>query len=177
MMNRTRRPLATGSTVGLPIGACLLITAVTSAQMIYASIVIQPVGRTLEICQLWSAAAGSVLDSCRKTLRVPSEAVVENGTYNHLYQEFVAGGLRADTDTLNTQPRWNKVVDSDLIKSELTLQWKMVAFLESGGVRSRSVESLKQTLFAQQLAVENGNRSERLFDQLRQQRLSILKLQ
>jgi hypothetical protein len=144
--------------------------------MMYGSIVIKPIGKTFEICQLWTAAAGPVLDSCRKILRVGSETVAENGTYDNIYQKFVAGGLGADVDTLNRQPRWNAAVDSDLIKSELTLQWKMIAFLESSGVRGRSVDSLKQTLFAEQLAFEDGNRSERLFDRLRRQRVSILKL-
>jgi hypothetical protein len=176
-MNPAKPPLASGRTVWLALGACLLIPAVTNGQMMYGSIVVKPVGRTFEICQLWTAAAGPVLDSCRKTLRVSSEAVVENGAYDDLYQKFVAGDLGADAERLNGQPRWSKAVDSDLLKSELTLQWKMVTFLESSGVRGRSIDSLKQTLFAEHAAFENGNRSERLFDQLRRQRLTILMLQ
>ncbi len=163
-------------TIGLALVVWLPITAVISGQMMYGSIVIKPVGQTFEICQLWSAAAGPVLDSCRKTLRLASEAVVENGVYGSLYQTFVTGGLDANADALNNQPRWSDAVGSDLIRSELTLQWKMLSFLESRGVRGLSVDRLKQTLFSEQLALEAGNRSERLFNQLRRQRHSILRL-
>jgi len=162
--------------VGLAVGGCLLTSAVSFGQMMYGSIVINPVGRTYEICQLWSAAAGPILDSCSKTVRVVSEAVIERDTYSSLYQHFVAGDLGTTADALNGQPRWNAGVRSDLITSELALQWKMISFLESSGARGLPVDSLKQTLFSEQLSFAAGNRSERLFNQLVQQRLNILKL-
>jgi hypothetical protein len=175
-MNPTTRTSVGARIVGLAICGWVLTSAVSFAQMMYGSIVINPVGHTYEICQLWSAAAGPVLDACRKTLRVASEAVIEKDTYNTLYQDFVDGGPGTNADALNGQPRWNAALGSDLIKSELALHWKMALFLESSGARGVAVDSLKQTLFSEQLSFEAGNRSERLFNQLAQQRLNILKL-
>lgn len=115
----------------------------------------------------------------RKTLNVAMNVVVEQGVYGSLYQEFVSGALDLDQDRLDRLPRWNGApgVGSKLIQSEITLQVKMVYYLETQkGVRGRAMESMKQTLFAQQEAFEVGNRDEGFFNQLRSQRRMILRL-
>lgn len=115
----------------------------------------------------------------QKTLEVGKRVVIEQAVYNGLLNEFEAGVLDLNGDKATGLPRYNRALANDLFKSELTLQWSMVKFLEDRGINDRQNRSLKlhkEMLFSTQEAFERGNKDETTFNNLRGLRRALIRL-
>jgi len=115
----------------------------------------------------------------QKTLEVGSKVLIEQAVYGSLLKEFESGVLDLNDDKAYGLPRFNKALADKLFKSELTLHWSMVKFLEEKGIsdkQNRPMRLHKEMLFSTQESVESGNKDETTFNNLRSLRRTLINI-
>lgn len=134
-------------------------------------IVLQVVGSNFKIIKFYGEQA-------KKTLEVSRQVVIENAVYGGMLKEFKEGVLDLNSDKLTGLPKWNRLQAKQLVQSEITFQWNMVEFLESKGIDSndRLLKSAKERLFAEQEALDKGNKDENMFNNMRALRQTFIRL-
>lgn len=112
-------------------------------------------------------------------MEVGSKVLIEQAVYGSLLKEFESGVLDLNDDKAYGLPRFNRALADKLFKSELTLHWSMVKFLEERGVsdkQNRALRLHKEMLFSTQESVESGNKDETTFNNLRSLRRTLINI-